>query len=408
MMGKKLNLTALILLALFLTAFPAQSLVAGDLIPERIILNPTQDPAHQQAITWRSSAKLEHPLVQLAPARPGVDLEDHSREIETQAERVELADGQEAWSYSAIINGLDPETLYYYRVGSEENWSEWISFTTAATEFKPFRFVYFGDPQVGLQSYCPRIFRQALRAAPDALFWLFGGDQVNRGNSDEEFLDFFQAGGWMFKCINIIPTVGNHEYPRITGQDERRLTPLWRPHYTLPENGPEGLEETSYWIDYQGLKLIVLNNNQQVAEQRDWLEGILRNNTAKWTILSMHQPIYSTGSDRDNPELQELYLPLIDKYGVDLVLQGHDHTYGRTYPLRNNKIAVAGENGTIFVVSSSGSKFYRQNPRYLHLMAKTALDTQLFQVIEVEEEALHYRAETATGSIIDQFTIRKN
>lgn len=407
MMKKKTALTLLVLLTLALSGFVTGNIDGTPAGPERIILNPSQDPAHEQAVTWRNSARLETPSVQLAPARDSADLEDHAKEFSPSEEEVAIGNGITAWHYSALISGLDPGTLYYYRVGSEENWSEWTAFTTAEADFKPFSFVYLGDPQVGVQPYCPRVFQQALKSAPDALFWLFSGDQVNVGNSDEEFGDFFNAGSWMFRSVNILPTAGNHEYPRNADLLSRELTPLWKPHYTLPLNGPEGLDETAYWVDYQGLKLIVLNNNEKVEEQRDWLEQVLKDNTASWTVIGMHQPIYSTGSDRDNPKLQELFLPLIDTYKVDLVLQGHDHTYGRTYPLRKGKIVTAGENGTVYVVSSSGAKFYEQNPRYLHLMAETALDTQLFQVIDLEEDALHYRALTVTGEVIDQFTVRK-
>jgi len=370
-------------------------------------LNPAAEPAHEQAVTWRTRNRAANPMIQLAPARAGSDLEDFAKSYPAVAEMVATTDTQSAWHYSALLQELEAGTRYYYRVGSDENWSEWISFTTAEQSFAPFSFVFLGDPQVGLRPYCPRLFRKALRTAPDARFWLFAGDQVNVGDSDQEWGDFFSAGSWIFRETNIIPVAGNHEYPRPADGGERTLTHLWRPHFTLPENGPGGLEESSYWVDYQGVKIIVLNNNQQLEEQRDWLAGVLEENEARWTIVSMHQPIYSTGSKRDNPELQKLLLPLIDEYGVDLVLQGHDHTYGRTYPLKAGQIATGGEKGTVYVVSSSGAKFYDQNPLYLHLMAETALDTQLFQVIDLEEDALHYRAVTVTGEVIDQFTVRK-
>ncbi len=375
--------------------------------PERIILNLTQNPAHEQAITWMTEAKLEKPAVEVARSRNGVDLESYSWNIPAESEPAGISDSETAWFYSTVIRSLDPETTYNYRVGSENNWSEWSSFTTAGDSFEPFTLVYMGDPQVGLQTYVPRLFRQALRSAPDARIWLFCGDQVNVGDSDKEFGEFFAAGSWMFRSINILPVAGNHEYPRAGLLLARALTPLWRLHYTLPENGPAGLEETCYFVDYQEVKFIVLNGSEKLEAQRDWLETVLRSNTAIWTIVAIHQPIYSTGNKRDNPELQELFLPLFDRYGVDLVLQGHDHTYGRTYPLKEGKIVSGEARGTVYVVSSSGEKFYTQNPLYLELMAKTVLDTQLFQVISFEKNVIHFKAVTATGGVIDEFTVRK-
>lgn len=376
--------------------------------PERIILNPTPDPAHEQAVTWRSLSGIEEAWLHVAPAREGVDLEEYTREVKAKAERLDTPDHEPVWQHSAVIKGLTPGTKYYYRVGSGESWSEWNAFTTAEKSFEPFTFVYMGDPQLGLRTYCPRLFRQAVKTAPDARFWIFAGDQVNVGDSDTDFKDFFYAGSWMFRSINIIPVPGNHEYPRSANLLTRKLTPLWRPHYTLPKNGPSGLDEISYWLDYQGIRLIILNGNEKLEEQRDWMERLLKKNDSRWTVAAIHQPIYSTGNERDNPELQELFLPLFDKYGVDLVLQGHDHTYGRTYPLKAGKLAAGGEKGTIYVVSSSGAKFYRQNPLYMGLMAKTALNTQLFQVIKAEENSLNFRAVTVNGDVIDEFTIIKD
>jgi len=406
-MKKKLSLLILIFSILTPGGYAVNEDAGSTASPERIILNPARIPSTEQAVTWRSKVRLDHPVVQLAPARSGVDLEDYAREIPATGEEVAIPTNQHAWHYSAVMKRLSPGTTYYYRVGSEDNWSEWISFHTAKKSFSPFSFVYMGDPQVGLTTYCPRIFRQAVKSAPDAKFWLFCGDQVNVGNSDQEFGEFFDAGSWMFSSINIIPVVGNHEYPRNSLLATRQLTPLWKPHYTLPENGPAGLEETVYWLDYQGVRIIILNGSEKLEEQRDWLARLLRKNPARWTVVGIHQPLYSTGSDRDNPELQKLFLPIFDQNRVDLVLQGHDHTYGRTYPLKGGHIAAGGEKGTVYVVSSSGAKFYEQNPRYLNLMAKTTLDTQLFQVIEVGENTLHFRAETANGDVVDEFTLTK-
>ena len=404
----KKSILILILLSLILNG-PAVggTDASSSLQPERIMLNLTQKPAQEQAVTWRTSARLENPLVEVARAENGVDLEDYAWNIPARSEQVSVSDSETAWFYSAVIRRLDPGTTYNYRVGSKNNWSEWISFTTARDSFEPFTLVYMGDPQVGLRTYVPRLFRQALRSAPDARIWLFGGDQVNVGDSDEEFGDFYDAGSWMFRSINILPVAGNHEYPRTGLLLTRALTPLWRPHFTLPENGPAGLEETCYFVDYQEVKFIVLNGSEKLVEQGGWLEKVLKKNSAKWTIVSMHQPIYSTGNERDNPELQELFLPLFDKYGVDLVLQGHDHTYGRTYPLKGGEIATSGDRGTVYVVSSSGEKFYKQNPLYLGLMAKTVLNTQLFQVISFEKNAIHFKAITVNGEIIDEFAVRK-
>ena len=73
-------------------------------------------------------------------------------------------------------------------------------------------------------------------------------------------------------------------------------------------------------------------------EQKTWLEKVLKNNPRKWSIVSFHHPIYSASARRDNALLRNEWKPLFDRYGVDLVLQGHDHSYarGRARPYGEN------------------------------------------------------------------------
>ena len=119
----------------------------------------------------------------------------------------------------------------------------------------------------------------------------------------------------------------------------------------------------------------------------------LADNTSPWVVCTFHHPIFSTGKDRDNPELRGLWKPVFDKHHVDLVLQGHDHTYGRTglqtppatpvtianVPTAVNAVAL--ETGTIYVVSVSGPKMYNLNRK--PFMPRAAEDTQLYQIIHV-------------------------
>ena len=83
----------------------------------------------------------------------------------------------------------------------------------------------------------------------------------------------------------------------------------WRPQFTLPENGPEGLEETVYYIDYQGVRFIGLNSNRELDKQVPWLDHVLESNPHQWAILTFHHPVFSSSGTRDNPELRELWKP---------------------------------------------------------------------------------------------------
>lgn len=118
--------------------------------------------------------------------------------------------------------------------------------------------------------------------------------------------------------------------------------------------------------------------------------------------------MYPIANERAYPELRARVLPLYDEYGVDLVLQGHDHAYARTHKLKGGKIAAAGERGTVYVTSVSGPKMNDRTLAEPALMAKTLQDVQLYQVIDVEGERLSYKAFTIDGSEADSFELRKD
>ena len=97
----------------------------------------------------------------------------------------------------------------------------------------------------------------------------------------------FAAGEWINAMIPQVPSPGNHEYYAIKmpdGRKKRMITPHWRAQFTLPENGPSGLKETAYYIDYQGARIISLNSNEQQDKQADWLNRILQDNPGTWTV----------------------------------------------------------------------------------------------------------------------------
>ncbi|RYG47028.1 hypothetical protein EON79_08490 [bacterium] len=166
------------------------------------------------------------------------------------------------------------------------------------------------------------------------------------------------------------------------------------------------MEETCYSIDIQGARIIALNSHRQQADQVPWLEERLKNNPNRWTIVTFHHPILSSAKGRDNKELRDLWKPVFDKYKVDLVLQGHDHTYARAgFEKVPSSINAKQKSGTMYVVSVSGSKMYDLVPQ--DWMARRGEDTQLYQIVRVERDRIVYESRTATGEKYDAFELRK-
>jgi hypothetical protein len=383
-------------------------------IPDRVILSIGDDPTTSCGITWRTSSDVAHGFVEWAEATHGPEFRLKPNRIEATTSAL-VTDLNPAHFHSAKLTQLKPATPYVYRVGDGVNWSEWHPFETAPLKPEAFQFLYFGDAQNDVLSLWSRVIRDAARQAPKARFMIHAGDLINRPESDADWGEWFRAGSFLHASIPSVPVPGNHEQAK-NEDGSRRLSHHWRAQFTLPENGPAGLEETAYTFTYGSLRVIGLNSNEKIDEQTKWLESVLQQHPAGWIVCTFHHPIFSTAKERDNKALRDAWKPLFDRYSVDLVLQGHDHTYGRTglihetipETLSNVPVGVRHadpQSGTVYVVSVSGPKMYNLAPD--SIMERSAEDTQLYQIIEIAGDQLRFESRTAIGSLYDGFTLTK-
>ncbi|MFO1063395.1 MAG: metallophosphoesterase family protein [Pirellulales bacterium] len=403
------------------------------MLPDRVVLTWAGDPRTTQAVTWRTSTAVDHAIAELAIADAGPNFPAKAKQLLAQTERLQ-SDLSDAHYHSVQFVDLLPATKYVYRVGDGVNWSEWFHFRTASDKPESFSFIYLGDAQNSIRSLWSRVIRGAYSDAPQSRFIIHAGDLITTAESDAEWGEWFGAGGWINGMVPSVPVPGNHEQAK--AEDKKlRLTKHWRPQFTLLENGPPTLPETCYTFEYQNCRIIALNSNEQIDVQTAWLESVLHENKSPWIVCTFHHPIYSSAKDRDNAALRAAWKPLFDKYHVDLVLQGHDHTYGRTglevpafiEPVKkadekasvepvatvvpvpaataNDSTGQAVTTGTVYVVSVSGPKMY--NNQRQPFMKRVAEDTQLYQIIRIEGDRLHFEARTATGEIYDCFELQK-
>src|SRR5262249_24438845 len=148
---------------------------------------------------------------------------------------------------------------------------------------------------------------------------------------------FFLRAKGVFDEFPFMPCAGNHEYldrgPR-----------LYSAFFALPYNGPERLDPgLVYSFEYGDSFIAVLDSTlavsdrRQAATQARWLDDALAKTRATWKLVMFHHPVYASHPTRENPTLLEDWVPTFDKHHVDLVLQGHDHAYMRTYPMQANR-----------------------------------------------------------------------
>ncbi|MFC7379179.1 metallophosphoesterase [Brevundimonas sp. GCM10030266] len=385
---------------------------------DRIILSPGNDPAREASVAFRTDPGQTTARAEIAPALEGPGLEQVARPVDGISREIRTVNG-EAVYHQVRFTGLAPETPYAYRVRGADGWSEWLQFRTASAEAEPFRFVYLGDVQNDILANGARTVRQALKAAPDAALVVHGGDLVAQGrtgNHDDEWGQWTEAGGYAYAMIPQLPVAGNHEYVAAEDPQGRRidvLGPHWPLQFVLPGGGAPGLEQTTFILDHQGVRFIGLDGTAALADpellrsQTEWLRGALDGNPGRWSVVVMHQPVFTCARPTNTPLLEAAWRPVLEASGADLVLQGHDHCYSRiSQP--PGFVAEEGEVGPIYVVSIAGPKMYQLNARAVSEADRVAEDTQLYQVIEVAGERLQYRAYTVAGRLYDAFDLEKS
>lgn len=399
------------------TKYPASETYKPTPVPDRVILNWKGDTATTQAVTWRTDTSVVTPQAQIAVAGDGPSFKQQAVTITAESSS-EVKGNQEYTSKYHTVNfeDLNPETKYLYRVGDGVNWSEWFEFETASNKAKPFSFLYVGDAQNDIKEHWSRVIRNAYSDMPDADFIIHAGDLINHGDADEQWGEWFEAGGWINGMVPSIAAPGNHEYSKIVKGAPSGLSQYWKPQFAFPENGPAEFKENVYYTDYQGMRIVTLDTNLRgvnLDKQVAWLEEVLTNIPNKWTVLTFHHPIFSTSPGRNNGEVRDKLLPVIEKHSVDLVLQGHDHSYARgmVTNVSEGTNAMSEKADTVFVVSVSGPKMYDTTTKNWDdngaEVKKASKDTQHYQMVTVDGNKLSYEARTATGELYDAFDINK-
>lgn len=262
------------------------------------------------------------------------------------------------FSNKVTVTGLKENTTYYYSVMKDGKWTEPEKYETKS--FSDFSFLYVGDPQIGASVSYPNTATEEEKAAAQALadqndatswesvlnqatknhdvsFMVSAGDQINDTNGDSERQYSGYLGATALRSLPVATTIGNHD----------SKNPNYSYHFNYPNNQEGELNRytedktsagTDYYYTYGNVLFIVLDtNNYNCATHENVIrKAIAENPDAKWRVVTFHQDIYGAAvshSDSDGMILRTQLTPIFDKYDIDVVLQGHDHTYSRTYQL---------------------------------------------------------------------------
>ncbi|WP_046506035.1 purple acid phosphatase family protein [Streptomyces odonnellii] len=342
----------------------------------------------QRTVTWYSSADTAQ-VLQVAPTAELVNGEFPAGAATFDATGGANIATSGGFNRHATITGLKEDTQYSYRVGSEGNWSTAYSFKTQDFE-GDYDFLFYGDPQIGSsgdvakdQAGWQDTLDVSLAANPNAELLVSGGDQVETANTETQWNAFLAPD--KLRQYPWAATIGNHD---VGGKayEQHLYTPNTDRSGPLYSNGNPASNTSGgdYWYIYKDVLFIDLNSNSYATSQGGggdaahikYVTDVINQHgaEAKWTALVYHHSIYSPADhakDGDNKARRVDFPTTFSKLGVDLVLQGHDHSYSRSYAIKNGAKAnpdekpgdadvYPGPGGVIYVTanSASGSKYY--------------------------------------------------
>ena len=158
------------------------------------------------------------------------------------------------------------------------------------------------------------------------------GDFVERGYHYYNQWLFREIKGTSFENLPLINVPGNHEY--LKGL-KRTLPDYWTQTFPQPHNGPEDFVGTTYYVDFEDLRVIALNTNglqhlRDYTRVNTWLKKTIKGAESRFVVVLMHHPVHSCAEGRQNMRIGATFLRPLKK--ADLVFAGHDHNYVRRLP----------------------------------------------------------------------------
>lgn len=365
----------------------------------------------------------------------------NSKEFEGTSTEYKQIEGQIYYSNKVTVSELDENTRYYYQYLLNGVWSDIYSYTTKSTD--NFSVFYVGDPQIGAsKGQTPststdaqtaelaarndsfnwnKTLESAITKFPNTSFLLSAGDQINQTSVSTEENDLqqeYEYAGYLspdaLKSLPVATTIGNHD----------SQSPNYQNHFNNPNSF---IEETSpskagngYYFTYGDVLFMVINtNNYNCSDHENLIKKATEANpNAVWKVVMFHQDIYGSGldhSDSDGIVLRTQLTPIFDKYDIDVVLQGHDHTYSRTYQLTGDGNAHqafnSGDQGLdIFLAENNCYTIVDKTQNTLtdpegtvYMEANSATGSKFYELIPSQQDYIASRSQTwtPTYSVID-------
>ena len=286
--------------------------------------------------------------------------------------------------HSVTLTGLSADKLYYYNIGSSGQVLQgdannyFKTMPIATTKVQKFRFLAMGD--MGNNSVNQVNVRNAYLSFKGSNYtdgWILLGDNAYNSGTDAEyqtnFFNIYQST--MTKNHVLWPAPGNHDYANSAARQADHLIPYYD-IFTLPTAGQAGgvasNNEAFYSYNYGNIHFVALDSYgwetgstrlyDTLGPQIVWLKQDLAANTKPWTIVYFHHPPYTKGSHNSDTEpelinMRQRVVRILERYKVDMVLNGHSHSYERSYLLNGHYDVETTFSPALHALSSSSAKY---------------------------------------------------
>ena len=373
----------------------------------------TSDPAVSRTIMWQSDSVQSAAAVEWREAEASAV----QRAVATNEDFTD--DGRAAVLHVAGIEGLTPGRRYEYRLVNGEEASEWLPFA-AAPERGGCKALIFPDSQSSDYSDWQEVARGAWQRNPDAGFFVNMGDLVDNGEDHTQWDAWLSAVAPLIEKIPFAPVMGNHEtYDR---NWKVRLPEAYLQEFAVPDNGSEAFSRYYYSFDYGPCHFAVINTQMDetadfkqglLEEQLAWLSEDMEKSRKKWKIALLHKDVlqYRIHNRPERTEgfsdVGEVFMPLFDTLGVDLVFTAHLHTYRNRGHVQSFGRSAK---GPLYILTGVAG-----NVRYPNLWIDHALDekvapqpeTDNYLVLEAKEASLAVECFLPDGTSIDRVEMVK-
>lgn len=306
------------------------------------------DATSSKGFTWYTPLASAQSTVQVVSNQVGVADFSQAQSFNGRATVASNSPGEMV--HKAEATGLLPDTSYYFRVGDQDLgiWSEVGTFKTAPID-GAFTFIDLTDTQAKEEDEAilsASTLSKALATVPNAEFVVHNGDVVENGTSEQEWNWLLGHSKASLMNTTIAPSAGNHENKKYAFYE----------HFNVKQpDGADTVTGAYYSYNYSKAHFIVLNSNENSTEyanfsneQVAWMKQDVAEAKAagaKWIIVNIHKGPYTTSNHATDSDIigtngvRNKIAPLMNELGIDLVLQGHDHIYARTKPIKSDGTA---------------------------------------------------------------------